>query len=65
EREYNKVKTFLKPDRYEKPIKKRVVKETLLQKSFKKLRAEVKVSGSHSTQDTPTDDPKEIYEEDV
>nr|GFB22951.1 hypothetical protein [Tanacetum cinerariifolium] len=35
------------------------------QESFKKLRAEVKVSGSHSTQDTPTDDPKEMSKEDV
>nr|GEW80093.1 ribonuclease H-like domain-containing protein [Tanacetum cinerariifolium] len=35
------------------------------QESFKKLRAEVKVSGSHSIEDTPTDDPKEISEEDV
>nr|GFB13366.1 hypothetical protein [Tanacetum cinerariifolium] len=35
-------------------------------KSFKKLRAEVKVSGSSSTQqDTPTIDPTEISEEDV
>nr|GEV86457.1 hypothetical protein [Tanacetum cinerariifolium] len=33
--------------------------------SFKKLRAEVEVSGSLSTQDTPTDDPKEMSEEDV
>nr|GEY56011.1 hypothetical protein [Tanacetum cinerariifolium] len=44
--------------------KKRVAEETLLQESFKKLKA-VKVSGSHSIQDTPTDDPKEINEEDV
>nr|GEV50407.1 integrase, catalytic region, zinc finger, CCHC-type, peptidase aspartic, catalytic [Tanacetum cinerariifolium] len=36
------------------------------QESFKKLRAEVKVSGSHSTQqDTPTVDPAEISKEDV
>nr|GFB93214.1 hypothetical protein [Tanacetum cinerariifolium] len=42
----------------EEPTKKRAAKETLLQESVKKLRAEVKVSGSHSTQDTPTDDPK-------
>nr|GFA30439.1 hypothetical protein [Tanacetum cinerariifolium] len=35
------------------------------QESFKKLRAEVEVSSSHSTQDTPTDDPKEMCEEDV
>nr|GEX52517.1 putative reverse transcriptase domain-containing protein [Tanacetum cinerariifolium] len=32
--------------------------------SFKKLKA-VEVSGSHSTQDTPTDDPKEMSKEDV
>nr|GEU32347.1 hypothetical protein [Tanacetum cinerariifolium] len=31
---------------------------------FKKLKA-VEVSGSHSTQDTPTDDPKEMSKEDV
>nr|GEY53748.1 putative reverse transcriptase domain-containing protein [Tanacetum cinerariifolium] len=53
------------PDRDEEPKKKRVAKETLLQESFKKLRAEVKVSGSKSTQDIPTDDPKEMSEEDV
>nr|GEU97995.1 retrovirus-related Pol polyprotein from transposon TNT 1-94 [Tanacetum cinerariifolium] len=38
-REYNKVQTFLKPDKDEEPAKKRVTKETLLQESFKKLRA--------------------------
>nr|GEW49083.1 hypothetical protein [Tanacetum cinerariifolium] len=65
EREYNKVQTFLKPGRDEEPTKKRVAVETLLQESFKKLRAEVEVSGSHSTQDTPTDNPKEMSEEDV
>nr|GEV95321.1 putative ribonuclease H-like domain-containing protein [Tanacetum cinerariifolium] len=65
EREYNKVQTFLKPDRDEEPIKKRCAKETLLQESFKKLRAEVKVSGSESKQDTPIDDPKEVSKEDV
>nr|GEW69391.1 retrovirus-related Pol polyprotein from transposon TNT 1-94 [Tanacetum cinerariifolium] len=64
EREYNKVQTFLKPDRDEEPTKKRVVEETLLQESFKKLKA-IEVSGSESTQDTPTDDPKEMSEEDV
>nr|GEZ63997.1 hypothetical protein [Tanacetum cinerariifolium] len=63
EREYNKVKTFLKPDRDEEPTKKRGVEETLLLESFKKLRAEVEVSGSYSTQDTQTDDPKEMSEE--
>nr|GEY58420.1 hypothetical protein [Tanacetum cinerariifolium] len=35
------------------------------QESFKKLRAEAEVSGSLSTQDTPTDDPKEMSKEDV
>nr|GEZ85887.1 hypothetical protein [Tanacetum cinerariifolium] len=44
---------------------KRGVEEKLLQESFKKLRAEVEASGSHTTQDTATDDPKEISEEDV
>nr|GFB08603.1 hypothetical protein [Tanacetum cinerariifolium] len=43
EREYNKVQTFLKPDRDEEPTKKRVAEVTLLQESFKKLRAEVEV----------------------
>nr|GEW32739.1 hypothetical protein [Tanacetum cinerariifolium] len=63
--EYNKVQTFLKPDRDEEPTKKRVAKETQLQKSFKKLRAKSEVLGSESTQDTPTDDPKEMSKEDV
>nr|GEU92769.1 hypothetical protein [Tanacetum cinerariifolium] len=43
EREYKKVQTFLKSDKDEESSKKRVAKETLLQESFKKLRAEVKV----------------------
>nr|GEV17956.1 putative ribonuclease H-like domain-containing protein [Tanacetum cinerariifolium] len=45
EREYNKVQTLFKPDKDvdEEPTKKRVAKETLLQDSFKKLKA-VKVS---------------------
>nr|GEX48702.1 hypothetical protein [Tanacetum cinerariifolium] len=66
EREYNKVQTLFKPDKdVAEPTKKRVAKETLLQESFKKLRAEVEVSGSESIPDTPTDDPKEMSEEDV
>nr|GEW25085.1 hypothetical protein [Tanacetum cinerariifolium] len=48
----------------QKTKKKRVADETLLQESFKKLRA-AEVSGSESTQEIPTDDPKEITEEDV
>nr|GEW73827.1 ribonuclease H-like domain-containing protein [Tanacetum cinerariifolium]GEW73829.1 ribonuclease H-like domain-containing protein [Tanacetum cinerariifolium] len=43
-REYNKVQTFLKPDTDEEPAKKRGAKETLLQKSFQKLRAVVEAS---------------------
>nr|GEY76810.1 hypothetical protein [Tanacetum cinerariifolium] len=66
EREYNHVQTYLESDRDEEPTKKRLAKETLLQESFKKLRAKVEVSGSSSTQqDTPTVDPAEIFEEDV
>nr|GEV15381.1 reverse transcriptase domain-containing protein [Tanacetum cinerariifolium] len=65
EREYNKVQTLFIHDKdVEEPSKKRVAEETLLQESFKKLKA-VKVLGSHSTQDTPNHDPKEMSEEDV
>nr|GEU38924.1 putative ribonuclease H-like domain-containing protein [Tanacetum cinerariifolium] len=65
EREYNKVQTLFKPDKdVEEPQKKRFIEETLLQESFKKLKA-VEVSGSHSTQDTLTHDPKEMSKEDV
>nr|GEZ66232.1 hypothetical protein [Tanacetum cinerariifolium] len=46
------------------PKKKRVAKETLLQESFKKLKA-VLVSGFESTQETPSNDLKETSEEDV
>nr|GEW38509.1 hypothetical protein [Tanacetum cinerariifolium] len=64
--EYNSVQTFLKSVRHEEPTKKRAAKETMLHESFKKLRAEVDVSGSHSTQqDTPTVDPTKMSEEDV
>nr|GEX22915.1 ribonuclease H-like domain-containing protein [Tanacetum cinerariifolium] len=65
-KECKHVQTFLKSDRDEEPSKKRVVKETLLQESFKKLRAEVEVLGSHSIQEeTPTVDPVEISQEDI
>nr|GEW28598.1 hypothetical protein [Tanacetum cinerariifolium] len=64
-REYKKVQTLFKPDKdVEEHKKKRVVDETLLQESFKKLKA-VEVSGSESTQETPFNDPKEMSEEDV
>nr|GEV38941.1 hypothetical protein [Tanacetum cinerariifolium] len=65
EREYKKVQTLFKPDKdVEAPQKKRVAEETLLRESFKKLKA-VEVSGSESTQETPSNDPKEMSEEDV
>nr|GFB63887.1 hypothetical protein [Tanacetum cinerariifolium] len=65
EREYKKVQTLFKPDKYvEEPKKKRVAEETLLQESFKKLKA-VEVSGSESTQEITSNDPKEMSKEDV
>nr|GEV25399.1 hypothetical protein [Tanacetum cinerariifolium] len=48
----------------QKTKKKRVTDDTLLQESFKKLRA-AEVLGSESTQEIPTDDLKEITEDDV
>nr|GEZ53532.1 ribonuclease H [Tanacetum cinerariifolium] len=54
----------MEPFQDEEPPKKRVAEETLLQESFKKLKA-VDVSGFESTQDTPTGDPKEMSEDDV
>nr|GFB50261.1 hypothetical protein [Tanacetum cinerariifolium] len=65
EREYKKVQTFFKPDKdVEEPKKKRVVEETLLPESFKKLKA-TEVSSSESTQEIPSNDPKEMSKEDV
>nr|GEY26179.1 hypothetical protein [Tanacetum cinerariifolium] len=65
EREYKNVQTLFKPDKdVEEPKKKRVADETPLQESFKKLKA-VKVSGSESTQEIPSNDPKEMSKEDV
>nr|GEZ19419.1 hypothetical protein [Tanacetum cinerariifolium] len=65
EREYKKVQNLFKPDKdVEEPKKKRVANETLLQESFKKLRA-AKVSGSESTQEILSNDSKEMSEEDV
>nr|GEU56451.1 putative ribonuclease H-like domain-containing protein [Tanacetum cinerariifolium] len=57
--------TLFKPDKDVKKLKKkRVADETLLQESFKKLRA-ADVLGSESTQEIPSNDPKEMNEEDV
>nr|GFB17574.1 hypothetical protein [Tanacetum cinerariifolium] len=65
EREYKKVQTLFKLDKdVEEPKKKRVADETLLQESFKKLKAS-DVSGSESTQEITSNDPKEMTEEDV
>nr|GEY84564.1 hypothetical protein [Tanacetum cinerariifolium] len=64
-REYKKVQTLFKPDKdVEERKKKRVAEETLLQESFKKLRAS-EVLGFKSTQEVPSNDPKEMSEEDV
>nr|GEV07037.1 retrovirus-related Pol polyprotein from transposon TNT 1-94 [Tanacetum cinerariifolium] len=50
EREYNKVQTLFIPNKdVEEPSKKRVSKKTLLQESFKKLRAEVEVSEAYQS----------------
>nr|GEV15438.1 copia protein [Tanacetum cinerariifolium] len=65
ERKYKKVQTLFKLDKDVHETKtKRVADETLLQESFKKLRA-AKVSGSESTQEIPSNDPKEMTKEDV
>nr|GEX29860.1 hypothetical protein [Tanacetum cinerariifolium] len=65
ETEYKKVQTLFKPDKYvQKPKKNRVADETLLQESFKKLRA-ANVLRFESTQEIPSNDPKEMTEEDV
>nr|GEW64419.1 hypothetical protein [Tanacetum cinerariifolium] len=65
EREYKKVQTMFKPGKdVEEQKKKRVIDETLLQESFKKLRA-AEVSGSESKQEIPSNDLKEMSKEDV
>nr|GEY06601.1 hypothetical protein [Tanacetum cinerariifolium] len=64
-REYKKLQTLFKPDKdVEEPKKKRVADETLLQESFKKLKV-IKASRSESTQEIPSNDPKEMSKEDV
>nr|GEU98913.1 uncharacterized mitochondrial protein AtMg00810-like [Tanacetum cinerariifolium] len=65
EREYKMVQIWFKLDKdVKEPKKKRVADETLLQESFKKLKA-VEVSGSESTQEILSNDPKEMSEEDI
>nr|GEW67397.1 retrovirus-related Pol polyprotein from transposon TNT 1-94 [Tanacetum cinerariifolium] len=65
ERECKKVQTLFKPDKdVEEPKKNRVADETLLQESFKKLKV-AEVSGSESTQEIPSNDPKEMTKADA
>nr|GEU63521.1 retrotransposable element Tf2 [Tanacetum cinerariifolium] len=64
-KEYKKVQNLFKPNKdVKEPKKKRIAEEILLHESFKKLKA-VEVSSSDSTQETPSNDPKEMNEEDV
>nr|GEV56373.1 hypothetical protein [Tanacetum cinerariifolium] len=65
EREYMKVQTLFKPDKdVQEPKIKRVADETLLQESFKKLKAS-EVSGFESTQESHLMNLKEMTKEDV
>nr|GEV12799.1 uncharacterized mitochondrial protein AtMg00810-like [Tanacetum cinerariifolium] len=65
EQKIQKSLDFFKPDKdVQETKKKRVADETLLQESFKKLRA-AEVSGYESTQEIPSNNPKEMTEEDV
>ncbi|GJR13531.1 hypothetical protein Tco_0796183 [Tanacetum coccineum] len=64
-KEYSKVQTLFKKDSdVEKTKTKRVAKETLLQESFKKLRS-AKASRLESIQEQPTEEPKDLSEEDL
>ncbi|GJV17780.1 hypothetical protein Tco_1363103 [Tanacetum coccineum] len=63
--EYNKIQTFLKKDtEVEKTKTKRITEETLLQESFKKLRA-IEASRPKPIQEQPTEEPKELSEEEL
>ncbi|GJX59320.1 hypothetical protein Tco_0290710 [Tanacetum coccineum] len=65
EEEYNKIQTLFKKDtEFEKTKTKRVAEETLLQESFKKLRT-VEASRSEPIQEQPTEEPKELSEEEL
>nr|GEY09084.1 ribonuclease H-like domain-containing protein [Tanacetum cinerariifolium] len=60
-----KIKTLFKPDKDVQETKtKRFADKTLLHESFKKLRA-AEVLGFESTQEIPSNDPKEMTEENV
>ncbi|GJX25282.1 hypothetical protein Tco_0231578 [Tanacetum coccineum] len=63
--EYRKLQTLFKKDtEVEKTKTKRVVEETLLQESFKKLRT-AEASSSEPIQEQPTEEPKELSEEEL
>ncbi|GJZ87887.1 hypothetical protein Tco_0659669 [Tanacetum coccineum] len=65
EEDYNKIHTLFKKDtKVEKTKTKRVAEETLLQESFKKLRT-VEASSSKPIQEQPTEEPKELYEDEL
>ncbi|GJT16166.1 hypothetical protein Tco_0874872 [Tanacetum coccineum] len=63
EEEYRKVQTLFKKDT-EVEKTKRVLEETLLQESFKKLRT-AEASSSEPIQEQPTEEPKELSEEEL
>ncbi|GKE41272.1 hypothetical protein Tco_1464677 [Tanacetum coccineum] len=63
--EYNTIQTLFKKDTgVEKTKIKRIVEETILQESFKKLRA-AEASRSEPIQEQPTKEPKELSEEEL
>ncbi|GJY03537.1 hypothetical protein Tco_0369477 [Tanacetum coccineum] len=65
EEEYNKIQTLFKKDtEVEKTKTKRIAEETLLQESFKKLRTD-EASRSEPIQEQPTEEPKELSEEEL
>ncbi|GJU04971.1 hypothetical protein Tco_1121401 [Tanacetum coccineum] len=65
EEEYNKIQTLFKKDtEVEKSKAKRIVEETLVQESFKKLRT-AEASRSKPIQEQPTEEPKELSEEEL
>ncbi|GJU46679.1 hypothetical protein Tco_1203945 [Tanacetum coccineum] len=65
EKEYNKIQTLFKKDtEVEKTKTKRVAEETLLQERFKKLRT-TEASRLEPTQEQPTEEPKELFEEEL
>nr|GEV99414.1 hypothetical protein [Tanacetum cinerariifolium] len=61
EREYKKIQTLFKPD---KDVAEPTKKELLKRAEWNDIKS-ISRRGSESTQDTPTDDPKEMSEEDV